>query len=129
MKKAIIATLLSGAISTPGFAANGNDLDDVNLIFRMDNSQSMDLAVLSPQEMNNTEGEFGPWGALTGLGIGAWSYGGYLAAGNSFNVRDAVLTIGGSTLAGAWGGPGLSAARYYAASRTGASFSFGVGSW
>ncbi|NLY65038.1 MAG: hypothetical protein GX070_08825 [Alcaligenaceae bacterium] len=129
MKKAIIATLLSGAISLPAFAANGNDLADANLIFNMDNSQSMELAVLSSEEMKNTEGAFGPWGALSGLGIGAWSYGGYLAAGNSFNVRDAVLTIGGSTLAGAWGGPGLSAARYYGASRTGAAFSFGVGSW
>jgi hypothetical protein len=38
MKKAIIATILSGVISAPAFAASGNELADANLIFNMDNT-------------------------------------------------------------------------------------------
>lgn len=82
MKKAIIATLLSSAISLPAFAANGNDLADANLIFNMDNGQSMELAVLSSEEMKSTEGAFWQYG-LGGL-AGAYGAGyGYLAGGGS----------------------------------------------
>lgn len=85
-----------------------------------------DLALLSVQEMMATEGEWGPWGAIGGFGLGAWSYGGYLAGGGRFSWSGALGTIGGSTLAGAWGGP-IGIARYYGASRTSASLGYGIG--
>ncbi len=82
MKKVIIASLLSGAISVPVFAANENDLADANLIFNMDNGQSLELAVLSSEEMKSTEGAFLQYG-LGGL-AGAYGAGyRYLAGGGS----------------------------------------------
>jgi len=128
MKKAIIATLLSGAISVPAFAANGNDLADANLIFNMDNSQSMELAVLSSEEMKSTEGAFwqyglgglaGAYGAgygyLAGGGSSPWGFLGSVAAGGAAGVwspingiRSGVMTFGGSFSGGAVGGYGSS---------------------
>lgn len=128
MKKAIIATLLSGVISAPTFAASGNDFADANLIFNMDNSQSMELAVLSSEEMKSTEGEFwqyglgglaGAYGAgygyLAGGGSSPWGFLGSVAAGGAAGVwspingiRSGVMTFGGSFSGGAVGGYGSS---------------------
>lgn len=127
MKKAVIAILLSGAIAAPAFAASESNLADADKVFNMDNAQTMELAALSSEEMEETEGAWGPWGAAAGFGIGLWSYGGYLAVGNDFSAKSALSTIGGSTLAGAWGGP-MSFVRYYGASRTGGALGFAAGS-
>lgn len=104
MKKAVIATLLSGAISVPAFAASSNDLADANLIFNMDNGQSMELAVLTPEEMKNTEGALAPWiigggiGSLTGGGgyVYGWYRGNY-----SWNTSRFLGNVGTGALAGA----------------------------
>lgn len=121
MKKAIIATLLSGAISAPAFAANGNDLADANLIFNMDNSQSMELAVLSSEEMKSTEGawvyhtaRFG-WGAVSGgvgytvsnYGTNSWSWGGL---GRSVGYGGVGGLLGWNSASAATIGAGTSAA-------------------
>ena len=53
----MIAALFSAAVSTPAFADSSNDLADAGLIFEMDNSQSVELAVLSSEEMKSTQGE------------------------------------------------------------------------
>ncbi len=123
MKKAIIATLLSGAISAPAFAANGNDLADANLIFNMDNSQSMELAVLSSEEMKSTEGAFGPWGAVGG-GIGGIGNIGYqLGSSNSWNWGSFGYAVGGGALTGFTGG----AASWYVVPRVAFFGGFGAG--
>lgn len=117
---------MSAAISVPAFAANGNDLADANLIFNMDNSQSMELAVLSSEEMKSTEGAFWQYG----LGALAGMYGsgyGYLAAGGNSpwgflgaattgavggawspinGFRSAAMTFSGTFSTGAIGGYG-----------------------
>lgn len=74
MKKAIIATLLSGVISAPVFAASSNYLADANLIFNMDNGQSMELAMLSPEEMKQTEGAWIPNAIGGGVGFITGNY-------------------------------------------------------
>lgn len=68
MKKMIIATIVAGSISSHAFAENGSDLIDANLVFSVDESQSMELAILSPKEMKSTEGAWAPY--LIGGGIG-----------------------------------------------------------
>jgi hypothetical protein len=124
MKKVIIATLLSGAISVPAFAANGNDLADANLIFNMDNSQSMELAVLSSEEMKNTEGALGPWGAVGGGIIGGIGNIGYqLGSGNSWNWGSFGYAVGGGALTGFTGG----AASWYVVPRVAFFGGFGAG--
>ncbi|MEN9463992.1 MAG: hypothetical protein RL217_173 [Pseudomonadota bacterium] len=74
MKKIMIATLLSAVVSASVFADNSNDLADAGLIFEMDNSQSVELALLSSEEMKNTEGALAPW--IIGGGVGALAGGG-----------------------------------------------------
>lgn len=105
MKKAIIATLLSGVISAPVFAASSNDLADANLIFNMDNGQSMELAMLSPEEMKQTEGAWIP--NAIGGGVG-FITGNYTYLVNSAFDRNATWswssyarTVGTSTVVGA----------------------------
>ena len=112
MKKAIIATLLSGAISVPAFAANGNDLADANLIFNMENDQSMELAALSSEEMKETQGEFLPLLAIVGAGaISSWAYHGmnYYNHGRLGSSSGAAWAAGAGMVGGLHGG-GLAAA-------------------
>ena len=124
MKKAIIANLLSGAISAPAFAANGNDLADANLIFNMDNSQSMELAMLSSEEMKSTEGAFGPWGAVGGGIIGGIGNIGYqLGSSNSWSWGSFGHAVGGGALTGFTGG----AASWYVVPRVAFFGGFGAG--
>ncbi|MCL7930879.1 hypothetical protein [Halomonas llamarensis] len=61
MKKAVIATLLSSAIAAPAFAASENNLADADKVFNMDNAQTMELAALSSEEMEETEGSILPY--------------------------------------------------------------------
>jgi len=58
MKKLVIATLVSGVMSTSAFAAGDVNPADADLIFSTDDSQTMELAALSEQEMIETEGAF-----------------------------------------------------------------------
>ncbi|MDY6981097.1 MAG: hypothetical protein SV201_14570 [Pseudomonadota bacterium] len=58
MKKIVIATLVSGVMATSAFAADDSHSVDASLIFSADNSQAMELAPLSEQEMMETEGAF-----------------------------------------------------------------------
>ena len=58
MKKLVIATLVSGVMATSAFAADDSHSVDASLIFSADNSQAMELAPLSEQEMMETEGAF-----------------------------------------------------------------------
>ena len=105
MKKVIVATLLSGAISVPVFASNGNDLADANEIFSMNNGQPPELAVLSIEEMKQTEGAWIPNAIGGGIGFITGNYT-YLA--NSAFDRNVTWswssyarTVGTSTLVGA----------------------------
>lgn len=101
MKKAIIATVMSGVISAPTFAANGNELAHANQIFNLDSSQSMELAVLSPEEMKSTEGA---WINFAAMGTAGGFFGG-LSYANS--VPSSQRTWSGWTMAigsGAAGG-------------------------
>ncbi|ERP94965.1 hypothetical protein Q666_06690 [Marinobacter sp. ES-1] len=58
MKKIVIAALVSGVMSTSAFAAGDVNPADADLIFSTDDSQTMELAALSEQEMIETEGAF-----------------------------------------------------------------------
>jgi hypothetical protein len=58
MKKIVIAALVSGVMSTSAFAAGDVNPADADLIFSTDDSQPMELAALSEQEMIETEGAF-----------------------------------------------------------------------
>lgn len=125
-------TVLSLGLALPASAASVSNTpplqQDLAFAFGEDNTKldNSSLSLLTEQEMMDTEGDWGPWGAFAGAGLGAWSYGGYLAGGGRFSWSGALGTIGGSTLAGAWGGP-IGIARYYGASRTSALFSYGIG--
>ena len=116
--------------ATPFVTADNIDQKDMTFIFgdiAIEQISELDqMELLSSQEMIDTKGEYGPWGAIGGFGAGVWSYGGYLAGGGSYSWSGALATVGGSTLAGAWGGP-VGIARYYGLSRTSSLFGFGVG--
>ncbi len=123
MKKTLLSLALSSALATPVIAASNTD---EKMVFNLDNSQSMQLAVLSQDEMQKTEGEWLPVVTRIGGGL-AGMYGagyGYLAGGgeNPFGfvgaaatgfaggvwspvtgVRSAVGTFGGAFSAGSLG--------------------------
>ena len=120
----MIAALFSAAVSTPAFADSSNDLADAGLIFEMDNSQSVELAVLSSEEMKSTEGAWVPYAIGGGIGFvsgnysyltnaafsptATWSWGSYakavgmstiVGAINPVNsIRSAAVTMGSSYL-------------------------------
>ena len=112
MKKIMIAALFSAAVSTPAFADSSNDLADAGLIFEMDNSQSVELAVLSSEEMKSTQGELLPLLAILGSGaLSAWSYHGinYYKYGQLGSSSGAALAAGAGMIGGLHGS-GLAAA-------------------
>ena len=129
IKRKLAALFLVGFMAQPIWAA-GEYQDD--MAFAFGNAAVSDglgdVALLSDQEMMETEGHWGLWGAMAGFGVGSWWYGGYLAGGGQPSWTGALKTIGASTFVGAWGGPMASVARYYGASRTGAALSYGISS-
>lgn len=126
MKKILIATLLGSVISSPAFATSDNELKDANLIFSMDadTNYSMELAVLSQEEMKSTEGALGPWGALGGGIVGGIGNVGYqLGSGNSWNWGSFGYSVAGGALTGFSGG----AASWYVVPRVAFYGGFGAG--
>lgn len=91
MKKAIIAILLSGSIAAPAFATSDDDLADANRVFNMDNSESLELAALSSEEMKETKGAFFPL-----LGFGASMVGHFSARSLGMYYASRVGTISGT---------------------------------
>jgi hypothetical protein len=99
-EKIMIATLLSAAVSTPAFADNSNELADAGLIFEMDSSQSVELALLSSKEMKSTEGTLIPVLFILGsAAVSAWSYHGV----NYYNTGSIGSSSGAAWAAGAGG--------------------------
>lgn len=115
MKKAIIATVLSGVISSPVFAASSSDLADANLIFNMDNNQTAELSALSAEEMKSTEGAVIPLFLAPiafGGAISSWTYHGlsYLRTGSLGSSSGAAIAAGTGALGGAYTGTMLGSA-------------------
>lgn len=105
MKKVIIATILGGVISAPAFAASGNEMADVNLIFNMENNDTTELSVLSHDEMRNTEGAwiYNAFGGGIGFITGNYTYlvNSSFDRGARWSWRSYARTVGTSTLVGA----------------------------
>ena len=94
----------------------------------MDNTKldRSSLSLLTEQEMTDTEGEWGPWGAVAGAGLGAWSYLGSSAGSGKFSWRGLAFQTGAGAAVGYATGPiGLS--RYYYGSRVSGALGFTSG--
>ena len=128
MKKVIMATLLSSAIVVPAMAASTNKTDfaDANYVFNVDNQQVMQLEELSSQEMEETTGEYGPWGFIGGAGFGAWNYLGSSAGCGKFSWSGLAYHVGAGGVAGGIGGP-VGLRTYYYGSRFAGVAGFGSG--
>jgi len=63
MKKTVITTLLALGFSSSVMASTNNDLDQIF-------SAQGNVAELSSQEMQSTQGAFSPFGAMVGFGTG-----------------------------------------------------------
>lgn len=127
IKHKLAVLFLVGLITQPTWA--GNPYQD-DMAFAFGNTAVSgdvgDMALLSDQEMMATEGHFGFFGALGGLSIGLWTYGGHLVGGGAHSWSNALATIGGSTLGGAVGGPMAPLVRY-SLSRMGAGLGLTTG--
>lgn len=135
MKSTLFAGLLAASLSVPAFASDTHTATplpqfsaaDTQMLFAQD-TMPMQLAVLSQQEMIETEGAVwqhgvgglaGGYGAghgyLAGGGSSPWGFLGSVAAGTAAGVwspvngiRSGVMTFGGSFSGGAVGGFGSS---------------------
>ncbi len=129
MKKAIILISLISSISTQYSYANQNTVSDAYLLFNItNNNPSIELAVLSPEEMKNTEGAFWQYGLgglagmygsgygyLIGGGSNPWGFLAAAATGFTAGVwspingfRSGLTTLGSGLSAGIVGGYGSS---------------------
>lgn len=108
--------------------ADGLSQDDMTFAFS-DAVISHDMELLSSQEMIETEGNWGLWGAAGGAGIGAWNYlGNSIGTGRfSWSGLGHHVVVGAGL--GAVTGP-IGISRYYFASRLSgaAGFTSGYGS-
>lgn len=75
MKKTLLSLILTATFATSAFANSSNTVNQDNLSFAFSDVKVQDVNLLSKQEMEKTEGEFGPWGAILGAGAGALHYG------------------------------------------------------
>ena len=103
--------------------------DDMAFAFGNSPTASSDLgemALLSDQEMVATEGEFGPWGAVGGAGIGAWNYFGSSLGSGSFSATGLAYHVASGAAIGAVTGP-IGLTRYYYGSRVSGAVGFGSG--
>jgi hypothetical protein len=112
MKSAIMFVVLASGLTASVFATesvvptslNHASQSDVLSLFEAD-SRPLQLAVLSPQEMKETEGAFGPWGAVGGGIIGGIGNIGYqLGASNGWNWGSFGYAVGSGALTGFTGG-------------------------
>lgn len=105
MKKGIFSALLVGFISIPAFAESVSDWDAAHMVFEANASQPMELAVLSSEEMKNTEGAWVPYAIGAGVGFvtGNYSYLVNAAFDPNFNwsLDSYVRSVGTSTVVGA----------------------------
>ena len=106
--------------------ANVLTQDDLVALFgAQEAGKPLQLALLSEQEMRETEGAWGVWGALGGAGIGAWNYLGTAAGSGRFTWSGLAYHVGTGALIGAATGP-MGIRTYYMSSRLG--YVAGVGS-
>ena len=122
-------TVLSLGLALPASAASVSNTPtlqhDLAFAFGEDNTKldNSSLSLLTEQEMMDTEGEWGPWGAFAGAGLGAWSYLGSSAGSGSFSWRRLAFQMGSGAAIGALSGP-IGLGRYYHTSRAGGALGF-----
>lgn len=119
MKKITLAVVLSTALATPAMANETPEtgLIDAQQVFHMEDTQPMQLAMLSEQEMRETEGAVLPaWAAWSFVNAGWGALGGgvgYATSTLTSGSQWSWSALGGSMAGGAVGGafknPGLSA--------------------
>lgn len=131
LKSTLFAGVLAASLAVPAFA---NDAPvatplpqftaaDTQMLFEQD-AMPMQLAALSQQEMKETEGAFGPWGAVGGGIVGGIGNVGYqLGAGRGWSWGSFGYAVGGGALTGFTGG----AASWYVVPRVAFFGGFGAG--
>jgi len=116
LKQKLAATAIAtlAATTTTSVLANtGNTLpvadaftaSDMVLLFEQD-AKPLQLAALSEQEMQTTEGAWGPWGAVAGgiSGLGGYAIGTVISGSEWSWTRAATSTANGA-IAGGYAGP------------------------
>jgi hypothetical protein len=96
--------------------ANQNNSNDLDLIFGVSATQSMELSLLSDQEMRETEGELG-WiagGALIGASINLYLYLGN--SGSNWSFTGVAIAVSTGAFGGAAAASGIPGATAYGAS-------------
>ncbi len=106
MKKLTGTSLaLTLAMSFGATSAMASSFEDKDMVFAFGSESAMEVATLSDQEMKNTEGAWGPWGAIAGGAIGGIQYLGYAAGSGSFSLSSFAYNVGGGAAIGAATGP------------------------
>lgn len=130
MRKLTLAVVLSTAFATTAMANEMPEtgLIDAQQVFHMEDAQPMQLAVLSEQEMRETEGAvwwFAPivgWtvgGGITGVAINRWQTGSWEGSGRAFGAGatagfyNSNLAVRALTPVGAFVAGGFGAASWY----------------
>ena len=123
MNKWLIAVVLACSVSAKPVIAD-TSIEEASLVFNI-SDETQELAVLSSDEMETTEGALGPWSALGGGLIGGISNIGYqLGSNNDWNWGSFGYSVAGGALTGFSGG----AAAWYTVPRVAFFGGFGAGS-
>lgn len=132
LKHAALALAMTGLLSAQAHASENLQAaqpvaafsqTDINAMFEQA-GQPMQLAALSQQEMKETEGAFGPWGAAGGALVGGIGNIGYqLGAGRGWSWGSFGYAVGSGALTGFSGG----AAAWYVVPRVAFFGGFGAG--
>lgn len=131
MKSTLFAGVLAAGLAASAFANDASvatplpqfSSQDTQMLFEQD-AKPMQLVALSQQEMRETEGAFGPWGALGGGIVGGIGNAGYqLGAGRGWSWGSFGYAVGGGALTGFTGG----AASWYVVPRVAFFGGFGAG--
>ncbi|WP_092355262.1 hypothetical protein [Collimonas sp. OK242] len=103
MKKFVLAMTLSAIVATPAMAMQENaaQFDDAQLIFKKD-KLPLELALLSPQEMRDTEGAVIP--VAVAIASGAAAGIAYWRGANTPNVGGLAVAVGTGVVGGVVGG-------------------------
>lgn len=130
MRKLTLAVVLSTAFATTAMANEMPEtgLIDAQQVFHMEAAQPLQLAMLSEQEMRETEGAvwwFAPivgWtvgGGITGVAINRWQTGSWEGSGRAFGAGatagfyNSNLAVRALTPVGAFVAGGFGAASWY----------------
>ncbi len=106
MKKLTATSLaLTLTLSLGATSAMASSFEDKDMAIAFGSEGTMEVATLSDQEMADTVGAWGPWGAVAGGALGGIQYLGYAAGSGSFSLSSFGYNVGGGAAMGAVGGP------------------------